>query len=202
MPRDFRPSGFDASSEPLCKVHSQVIGGESVVNRDQVGDSDLQRSMDEVGPLEVIVAPIRRWRTVVLVVVASVLVAAALSLLLPERYEVSASFVADPGRSVELSGGLASLAGRFGLGDIEIGPSSPQFYADLLRSRAILRRVLRARVPTLTDTLPLIDVLRVREADSLRRMELGERALAQRIVVRVNRITSRVYLSVSMPNAP
>src|SRR5439155_9354005 len=122
-------------------------------------DQNPQRSPADVGPLELLVAPFRRWRGVVLVVVASALVAAGFILILPERYEVSSSFVADPGRSVEISGGVASLAGRIGLGDLQIGPSSPQFYADLLRSRAVLRRVLRSRVPTLNDTLPLIDVL-------------------------------------------
>src|SRR6266516_4761089 len=104
--------------------------------------NDLQTG-EEVGPLELLATPTRRWRLVSLVVVAAAMLAAALSLLLPERYEVSASFVADPGRSVEISGGLASLAGRIGLGDLQIGPASPQFYADLLRSRAVLRRVLR-----------------------------------------------------------
>jgi uncharacterized protein involved in exopolysaccharide biosynthesis len=172
------------------------------MNYTQPGEPDLGSSADEIGPLELLAAPSRRWRAVVLIVLASGLLAAGLSLVLPERYEVSASFVADPGRSVDVSGGLANLAGRFGLGDLQIGPSSPQFYADLLRSRAVLRRVLRARVPTLTDTLPVIDVLRVREGDSLRLIEVGERALSQRIVVRVNRITSRVDLSVSMPYAP
>src|SRR6266550_837292 len=167
----------------------------------QAGELYPQSSADVVGPLELLVAPIRHWRGLALVVIASGLLAAALSFVLPERYDVSASFVADPGRSVEISGGLASLAGRVGLGDLQIGPSSPQFYADLLRSRAVLRRVLRARVPTLNDTLPVIDVLRVRDRDSLRRLEAGERALSRRIVVRVNRITGRVDLSVSMPDA-
>ncbi len=153
------------------------------------------------GPLELLVAPIRRWRLIVGVGVVSGVVAAGLSLVLPERYEVSASFVADPGRSVDISSGLASLAGRIGLGDLQIGPSSPQFYADLLRSRAVLRRVLHARVPTAVDTAAVIDVLRVRDNDSLRRVEIGERALSDRIVVRVNRITSRVDFSVSMPDA-
>ncbi len=171
------------------------------MNSVEAGELHPQRSNDEVGPVELLVAPIRRWRALVLAIVASGLLAAALSFLLPERYEVDASFVADPGRSVELSSGLASLAGRIGLGDLQIGPSSPQFYADLLRSRAVLRRVLRARVPTVTDTLAVIDLLRVRDRDSLRRLEAGERALSRRIVVRVNRITGRVDLSVSMPDA-
>ena len=171
------------------------------MNRAEEADLNPRSSTGGIGPLELLVVPIRRWRALVSVVATSGLIAAVVSLMLPERYEVDASFVADPGRSLEMSSGLASLAGRIGLGDLQIGPSSPQFYADLLRSRTVLRRVLRTRVPTVTDTLTVVDLLRVRDPDSLRRLEVGEHALSQRIVVRVNRITGRVDLSVSMPDA-
>src|SRR5437899_7349529 len=140
-----------------------------------------------VGPLELLVTPMKRWRLMLSIAVVSGVLAAGLSLLMTESYEVSASFVADPGRSMDVSSGLASLAGRIGLGDLQIGPTSPQFYADLLRSRAVLRRVLHARVPTLVDTLQVVDVLKIGERDTLRRIEVGERALLRRIVVRVNR---------------
>lgn len=158
-------------------------------------------STSEVGPLEVLAGPLRYWRLVMTVVVTSSLLVAALTFVLPERFEASASFVTDPGRTADVTGGLASLAGRFGLGDLQLGSSSPQFYADLLSSRAVLRRVLNARVPTPAGVLQVMDVLGVDERDSLRRFEVGERALSRRIDVRVNRVTNRVDLSVSMPNA-
>ncbi len=169
---------------------------------DQTTRVDARSVAGVIGPLQLLVTPARYWRLVLYVMLASSALAAGLSFVLLERYEVSASFVAEPGRSVDVSGGLATLAGRIGLGSIEMGPSSPQFYADLLRSRAILRRVLSARVPDASDTARVIDVLRVHERDSLRRVEAGERALSRRIVVTVNRITSRVDLTVSMPSAP
>jgi len=154
-----------------------------------------------VGPLELLSVPIRRWRFLAAFVFGVSLFAAAAAFVLPKRYMASASFVADPGRGTELSGSLASLMGRVGLGDVGVGASTPQFYADLLRSRAVLRRVLRAIVPTDSGNLPVMDVLGVRDRDSLRRVERGEQTLSRRLTVRLDRVTGRVDLSVWMPHA-
>src|SRR6266702_5338089 len=105
---------------------------------DQTTRVDARSVAGVIGPLQLLVTPARYWRLVLYVMLASSALAAGLSFVLLERYEVSASFVAEPGRSVDVSSRLATLAGRIRLGSIEMGPSSPQFYADLLRSRAIL----------------------------------------------------------------
>ena len=154
-----------------------------------------------VGPLELLSGPARHWRILALVVLLATLFAGLVGFLIPDRYDVSASFVADPGRSPELSGGLASLVGRIGLGDVGLGASSPQFYADLLHSRAILRRALRAQIATNSGPRPLLEVLGVESSDSLRRVELGEEKLYRRIAVRLDRLTGRVDLTVAMPQA-
>src|SRR5437868_6604261 len=116
------------------------------MNRAEEADLNPRSSTGGIGPLELLVVPIRRWRALVSVVATSGLIAAVVSLMLPERYEVDASFVADPGRSLEMSSGLASLAGRIGLGDLQIGPSSAQFYADLLDLLVVPIRRWRALV--------------------------------------------------------
>ncbi len=174
-------------------------GSESMVGVDE--ERKAAPGVSVVGPLELLSAPARRWRIVVVVVLIASLSAGVASFLLPDRYEVSASFVADPGRAPELAGGLASLVGRIGLGDVGLGASSPQFYADLIHSRAILRRALRAQIGTSSGLRPLLHILGVQNRDSLRRVELSERELSRRIAVHLDRLTGRVDLTVSMAQA-
>ena len=96
-----------------------------------------------------------RWREAVTVAVATVVVALALSLVLPSSYRAAASFVTtDAG--VQLPRGLGDLAAEPGLGGLasQLGlgitkdPSeSPAFYVALLNSRELLTRLVLSRFP-------------------------------------------------------
>ncbi|MEP6506612.1 MAG: GNVR domain-containing protein [Gemmatimonadales bacterium] len=147
------------------------------------------------------------WRTVVWVVVVAVLTGAAASVLVPPVYRSKASFVANSssssklegalGNSVGLGGIISQLGGRMG-GD----PSeSPNFYVQLLLSRELLTRLLQSRFPNPrtdapNDSASLLTILRIKNANPERRMELAVKQLTQSISPSLDSKTNLVWFSV------
>lgn len=99
---------------------------------------------------------------------------------------------------------LSGLAATFGVSvpASEAG-SSPAFYADLLRSRDILRRTVQTRYAFQTrgDSMSgtLVELFEVREDSPAARRDAAAKALLESIQVRVGRETGTVDLEVSTP---
>jgi uncharacterized protein involved in exopolysaccharide biosynthesis len=90
-------------------------------------------------------AGVLRHRTmIVALTLCSGLVTAAVTLLMPRHYAVSASFI--PQTSQAPTGGLSDLAAQYGVAlGTQATQESPAFYAELLGSREILGQVLEKR---------------------------------------------------------
>ncbi len=92
-----------------------------------------------LSPLAMLAAVLRHRGLVLGVVATGLAVTLGVALLKPRTYSSSFSFV--PASSPDpRTGGLASLAGQFGLSIAPNGNAaqSPQFYADLLKTREVL----------------------------------------------------------------
>jgi uncharacterized protein involved in exopolysaccharide biosynthesis len=155
---------------------------------------------------DLLIPVLRRWKLVVGLPLAAGLLAAVLSLILPPKYTASTSFVpaaSSSGSSLPqgLQGlaGLAGLATQFGL-NIGSGTAfSPDFFAEVLTSRELLRATLLTqfddpRQPGSQRTL--LDVLKVRGTTQERRMGDGIRRLRGATSEHVDRRTGIVTLEV------
>src|SRR6185503_3099419 len=87
----------------------------------------------------------RRWRTVLGLPLLLGVLTAAWSLIMRPTYTAATTFVPEAGAGTKLPSSLAGLAGEFGLSLGADASRSPRFYADVLKSRALLERVLTAR---------------------------------------------------------
>jgi len=173
--------------------------GTSVADRRYTGPApDATRTL---GPLELFVSPIRHWRLLSALGLFVCAVSAAVSLILPARFTASTSFIPEEkGKAGLSSSGLAALAGQFGVSGaaLGMGTGSAQFYADLVRSRSITRALLAATAPINGRPVPVIELLDVDDANPVRRLESGEKAISERIDVSVDRTTNRITIAVWM----
>lgn len=105
---------------------------------------NVPESSREITLLELASAVLRHWRLVILLPLLFGFLAGAFALLEDRTYSASASFVPQ-GTENRGGGGASAIAQQFGvsLGADRPG-QSPQFYADLLRSRVILRQALES----------------------------------------------------------
>lgn len=139
-----------------------------------------------------------RWRIVGCMIVFGGL-AAALTWRRPPRYEASAAFI--PQSSSSSTGGLSGLAGQLGLAlPAENRTESPEFYVQLLTSRAIL-------LPIVLDTFlvpefdprptPFLDLVKVRPESDLIRHEEGIEVLRNLVKATRDANTGTVLVSVT-----
>jgi uncharacterized protein involved in exopolysaccharide biosynthesis len=151
---------------------------------------------DLLGPVR------RRWRLVAVCSVAAGVLAALVSLLLPPVYTAQTTFT-PVASSQGVSGGLASLvglAGQLGLSSLASGGSiSPEYFAEVLRSRSILEATLQSKFPTGDSAAaerPLLDILRVDAPSPRARMEQGTWALDRLVLASVDKRTGVISLRV------
>ena len=86
------------------------------------------------------------WRSLAVLGLLGGVVAGGVAVALPSYYQSSAAFQAESSPVSPISGALAGLASQ--IGNLQLGSqTSSQFFADLLTTDAVLRRVL-------TDSLP------------------------------------------------
>src|SRR5689334_23122871 len=145
---------------------------------------------------------VRRWRLVVGLPLLGATVTLAVSLIWPATYTATTTFVPEVRSQTRLPASVASLAGQMGLSLGSEPGQSPQFYADVLRSRGLLERILLARYPQsrpntgATDSTTLLlflDVGGKNPADSLAR---AVKKLNKLIAVRPDVRTNIVQVSV------
>jgi uncharacterized protein involved in exopolysaccharide biosynthesis len=154
--------------------------------------------------IDVATVLLRRWRLVVGLPATTAVLTFVISLVVRPTFTATATFVPEAGKSGGLPTGLASIAGQFGLSFGADASRSPRFYADVLKSRELLERVLRSgfadpRTAAIADdSVPLLALLKIRGYDYTDSLEHGVRALRRVVATQVDNQTSMVRLSVSL----
>lgn len=141
---------------------------------------------DEVSLFVLAVAVLRGRNLIWMCTFFGILAALVLALLKDRTYSSSFSFVPQ-GAPESSAGGLATLAGQFGVSIGAAGsPSqSPQFYADLLRTRAVLGPIVLDSVSPEGaggERIPIPVFLRIEGEDEAQVMEKSLRALRGRVI--------------------
>lgn len=140
-------------------------------------------------------------------VTASILLGIAASVIIPPLYRSKASFVANSSSTSKLQGALGGSSGLGGIisqlgGSVGGDPSeSPNFYVHLLSSRELLTRLLESQFPNprtdaANDSAKLIDILRIRNSDPQRRLELGVKQMSDAMTTGMDAKTNLVWFSV------
>jgi uncharacterized protein involved in exopolysaccharide biosynthesis len=152
---------------------------------------------------------IERWRLVLKVMGVTLVLAALAAIFLPPIYKVNASFVTSSSTNSKmasaLSGGgsgLQGLASQFGVTSGGDASESPNFYVKLIESDELKRRLLNSRFrnphsDSPRDSATLLDILRIRNDDPVRRMEIGIKKMSKAISANFDLKTNMVQLSVS-----
>jgi uncharacterized protein involved in exopolysaccharide biosynthesis len=153
----------------------------------------------QVALLAVATTLLRHRRRVLRWMFTGAAVAALLVFSRPQLYVASASFIPQ-GTDVSRSG-LASLAGQFGVSLAAGTPSSsPDFYATLLKSRVLLRRVVLDTFVVQErggERVSFLDLFKVQRKVPTRREEQGVRLLTGMVKTSVVRTTGIVGFSVA-----
>ena len=128
------------------------------------------------------------------------------SWLLPPTYTATTTFVPEASPQGRLPSGLAGLATQFGISLGSEASRSPQFYAQVVRSRELMERVLLSNYAerrdghhVATDSATLVRLLRVVGRDSAETISRGVGKLDGLVSVRVDNQTNIVTLSVDAP---
>ena len=141
---------------------------------------------------------LRRRRLIVGTGLAASLIAGVVSLLTPRDHKAKASFVSQepPGPQ----GAIGQLATQFVLPLRVTNAASPQFYADLLVSRTVMRDVLLTEYEV-AQPRPfrgtLVEYFRIHEDDPVKRLARGLRRLHKIVEVTVSTKTGVVEFAVT-----
>jgi uncharacterized protein involved in exopolysaccharide biosynthesis len=146
---------------------------------------------------------VRRRRLILLTALVCALVTAIVVLVLTPRYTALTSFVPEVPKESSLSSSLGGLASQFGLGSQVATPYSPDFMADVLRSRYIGELILAAEFPAPRSGAskgqrPLLDILEIRGNTPARRLEAGLETLADATSMTLDRRTGVLSLRVTL----
>jgi uncharacterized protein involved in exopolysaccharide biosynthesis len=162
-----------------------------------------ERQEDEISLVEIANTILRQWRLVVAVPLVLALVVGLWTLGQDRTYAASGSFITQAGEG-RSGGGAAALAQQFGISlGTERPGQSPQFYVDLLRSRAVLKEAVESEyhMPAENGTIRranLIDFFEI-EADGhmLPPWRRAADRLRDQISTSVARETGLVHVTVS-----
>lgn len=144
----------------------------------------------------------RGWKHVLGWGLLAGLVVGTLTLLTPRSWTSRTSLTPQQ-RRANAPSGLSGLAAQFGVGvPFADGAQSVFFYAELIRSRELLRDVVLASYTDRTGAkVSLIPLLKVRDKEELVRIDNAVRLLSLRMTVSADPKTNIVRLSVSLPDA-
>ena len=148
-----------------------------------------------------------RWRIIARVMGLTIVVAILAVIFIPPVYRSRASFVANTSASSKLSGSIASsgalggLASQLGVGSGSDPSESANFYMELIQSRELLTRLLLSRFrdphsASPRDSATLVDILRIRNSDPKRRLEIAIKRLSTDIDGNYDMKTNLVWIEV------
>lgn len=152
---------------------------------------------------------VARWKTVLLTLLVTGVLAVLAVIFIPAVYQARASFVTNPSSGgiklpAAMSGGgaLGGIASQLGIGATADPTESPDFYSELIKSRELRTRLLNSRfddprTAAAGDSVRLLELLRIRNADPQRRVEIGLKRLDQAIDVSFFDKTNLVKLKVN-----
>jgi uncharacterized protein involved in exopolysaccharide biosynthesis len=158
----------------------------------------IYRGDDEISLMEIANGLLRNWRILTIFPFLFAVAAAIWSLSQDRKYQATATFLPEATQS-SAAGGAAALAQQFGV-DVGAGRNSlsPQFYMDLVRSRAILQQAVTAKYKVGGRESTLVELL---DTDGeTNRVEAAIDELRGMIGVSVARATGVVQVSVSTKN--
>jgi len=157
----------------------------------------------EITLLDLATVLLRHLRMVLGLPVAAAVLMAGISLVMRPTFKATTSFVPEVTNGARLPASLAGLASQFGLPLGEDASRSPRFYADVLKSRELLERVLQSRyadcrnAATPTDSARLLDLLEIRGRNSADSLSNGVLKLQNLVSTQVDNQTGIVHLSVN-----
>jgi uncharacterized protein involved in exopolysaccharide biosynthesis len=162
---------------------------------------------EEISLLRYVNVLLKRWRLVLGVPLLAAFSAGVFSFLVRPTFSASASFLPEVRSGSRVPAGLASLAAQFGVATGSDAAQAPQFYAQVLKSRELLERILLDRFPdprakhnpVAADSNTLVDILKI-EGDSVgERVYKGLKTLDKLVSTQVDRQTGIVKLTVEAP---
>ncbi len=156
---------------------------------------------EEFGFFALAGAALRRWRLIIGVPLAAAVLTLGVSFLLPRTYTAQVVVAPEAAPAVTLPTDLIEASAALGA---SLGPSptqEPAYYAQLLRSRAVLDEVLRERYPDPrqaepTATADLLDILPLKGTPHQRLAE-GRHFLEEATAVQYDPATGFVTLRVA-----
>jgi uncharacterized protein involved in exopolysaccharide biosynthesis len=161
------------------------------------------KSAEEVSLLELLTPPVRRWKLMLGIPIAFGVFAGLVSLVLPSAYTAQTTITPVTSSTGSLGGNallsLAGLAGQLGVATAGGGGVSPDFIANVLKSREVLTATLQSRFHNPAPDnreLPLLDILRVQGRTEPARLSRGVRKLESVVQTKVDRSTGIVTLLV------
>lgn len=165
--------------------------------------SAVDESSDEVSLLELASVLLKRWKLVAGLPLLAVLLAVAISFILPAKYTATSTFYPESeSDGFSLPSGLEAFFGQLGMSLPGMGGTeSPDFYVDVLESRTLHDQLLLAefadpRSESGADSLPLLDILGIGGDNQTERLEEGREQLEDATSIDVDLETGVVTVSV------
>src|SRR4051812_1012053 len=162
----------------------------------------------ELTLVDVLNTLLRHWRLVIGLPLLAAVIAAGISLTLRPTYTAMATFVPENRNQNRLPAAAAGLLGGLGMNFGNQPTESLRFYADVVRSRELLERVLIARYADpraragVADSVTLLQMLGTGGRDRLDSLARAVEKLADLITIRVDDQTSIVRISVQSQYPP
>jgi uncharacterized protein involved in exopolysaccharide biosynthesis len=145
---------------------------------------------------------VSRWRILVVMPIACAVITWLITFLIPPTYTSTTTFVTAGQRDLTASlGNFANFATQLGVGIPTNPTSSPQFYGDVLRSRALMEEVVRSRMgdprTDKGDSVSLVELYAKHGKTPITREDDAIRELTNESSVSVNPRTNIIELHVS-----
>jgi len=156
----------------------------------------------DISLVELVSVLIRHWQAVVGLPLLAALCALVYGYVASPTFTATTTFVPELGSQPRLPPGLSGLAGQLGVTVGSEASQSPRFYADVVRSREIVERVVMARYEdprpqaSRRDSLTLLEILNVDGRNPAQRLDNAVKALRRHLSLRVDPQTNIVSLSV------
>lgn len=158
-------------------------------------------AVEEISLLRYVNVLLRRWRIITATSFVFAFFAGVFSFVVAPTFTATAMFVPEVRSGSRVPSGLAGLATQFGISTGSNGVS-PNFYAEVVKSREIIERVLLERYADPRghnnpgDSATLLEILGVTGSDSVQRLYAGTAALTGLVSTQVDLQTGIVQLSV------